>query len=179
MRRVWMILLVLSSLSCLSLRADVTQFAKAIARTEGFYVVNSKAARYHNPGNLRSHGRYRRFASNRAGWAALYRQLYRIRAGESVYDVDMTLSQFGNVYACGHRIWAKNVAKILDVPLSSKIADILDTPLEPVQEYGEIDFEFVDAETSARLRARDYQCHFSGFGPKKKRLSKSWCGLDT
>lgn len=135
MRKVWMLTLLVPVLWAGLLHADVPQFAKAIARTEGFYVANSKAARFHNPGNLRANGSYIHFRSNRAGWSALYHQLFKIRAGESsVYSVEMTLAQFGNVYACGHRIWAKNVSKILGVPLSSKIAEILDTPLEPVGE---------------------------------------------
>lgn len=130
--------MLLASMTLVSMRADTVQLAKAIARAEGFYVANSKAARLHNPGNLRQHGRYRRFRSNAAGWTALYQQLYKIHTGESeVYRVDMTLAQFGKRYSDGSRVWARNVARILGVSPSSFLADLLDVPLQPALDLNE------------------------------------------
>jgi hypothetical protein len=112
--------------------------AKAIARAEGFYVKGSIPNRLHNPGDIRSrllhaypgqiglkHG-YVVFRNDRAGWAALERQIDKMVDGSSrIYNVNMTLKQFSKKYA-ESPTWVKNVSSILDVTSSTRMWEILD-----------------------------------------------------
>jgi hypothetical protein len=101
--------------------------AHAIAYAEGFYVKGSKSNRNHNPGNIRRGTAYVRYRSDREGRAALYELLKRVTDNSSrFYSVNMNLREFGNVYADGHGIWAKNVAKLLKVQVTAKLWEILD-----------------------------------------------------
>lgn len=104
-------------------------FAHAIAFAEGFYVKHSKGQRNHNPGNVQRHEHYAHFKNDAQGWAALYEQIDMVRRGESTrYTVDMTLAEFGRIYANGNRNWARNVATVLGVTTGTRIWEILDCP---------------------------------------------------
>lgn len=95
--------------------ARVDQLANAIARSEGFYAKGSKPARMHNPGDLKTDGNYRRFRTDKDGFAALTGQIERIIQGRSkAYVLDMTIRQMARKYASSPT-WPKNVAKILGV----------------------------------------------------------------
>lgn len=70
----------------------VRAIAEAIARAEGFYASGSLPQRAHNPGDLklgdRGNGTINGktvFASDDAGWLALYAQVDRMLAGRSAY----------------------------------------------------------------------------------------------
>jgi len=115
--------------------------AKAIARTEGFYKAGTIPNRLHNPGDIRARrgthfpgqvGLNKRgyvvFRNDAAGWAALYHQIDKMIAGESTYyTVNMTLKQFSRKYATSP-VWAKNMARFLQVTPSTTLAEILDVP---------------------------------------------------
>lgn len=103
----------------------------AIAMAEGYYVKGSKARRNHNPGNIRKKGVYVRFKNEAEGFAALKELLRKVIDRESrFYNVNMSIKEFGNVYADGHGIWAKNVAKLLGVQVTTRMWEILDVPPE-------------------------------------------------
>jgi len=114
------------------------KLAEAIARAEGFYVKGSIPNRLCNPGDIRSHSShaypgqiglrhgYVVFKNNRAGWAALEHQITKMVEGRSrLYDVNMTLAQFGKKYA-ESPMWVKNVSSILAVKLETRMWEILD-----------------------------------------------------
>jgi hypothetical protein len=119
----------------------VQELAHAIARTEGFGRVGTIPTRYHNPGDIRAHrgthfpgqvGLNKRgyviFKNDAAGWAALYHQIEKVIAGESIhYTVNMTLKQFSRKYATSP-LWVKNVSRFLQVTPSTTLAEILDVP---------------------------------------------------
>ncbi len=106
----------------------VHDFAKAIARTEGFYLKGTIPNRLHNPGDIRTtlahaypgqtrvYKGYAVFRNDAAGWAALENQIQRVIDGTSTkYTADMTMLQIAKVYAENYRYWGKTVCKILRV----------------------------------------------------------------
>jgi hypothetical protein len=128
----------------------IHQLAVAISKAEGFGIKGAVPTRYHNPGDIRTFrpgvhypGQvginrqcYVIFRTDKAGFAALENNLRKIATGESVYyKPDMTINKLARLYATKWRIWAKNVAKNLDVPVTTKVSDfVLITPPEiPVQ----------------------------------------------
>lgn len=120
----------------------VSTFARAIAKTEGFYSKGTIPNRFHNPGDLRararhvypgqvglSSGGYVIFKTDRAGWTALQDQIRKVLAGEShFYTVDMTIRQLARRYATNYKLWAKNVAGILVVPPSMTLQEYFEIP---------------------------------------------------
>lgn len=95
--------------------ARVDALANAIARTEGFYARGSKPARMHNPGDLKQNGQYRRFRTDKDGFAALTSQIVRVIEGRSqAYTLDMSIRQVARKYASSP-LWPRNVAAILGV----------------------------------------------------------------
>ncbi len=116
------------------------QLAVAISKAEGFGMKGAVPTRYHNPGDIRTFrpgvhypGQmginrqcYVIFRNDRAGFAALESNLLKIVTGESAYyKPDMTINKMARLYATKWPIWAKNVAKNLDVPANTKLADFL------------------------------------------------------
>lgn len=113
--------------------------AGAIARAEGFYVKGSVPARFHNPGDIRSHSRhayagqvglsrhgYVIFRNDAAGWAALRGQIEKVISGESkIYTVNMTLRQFSKRYATS-ATWVRNVSRLLAVDANAPLWEVLD-----------------------------------------------------
>ena len=85
----------------------IEEFARAIARTEGFYARGTIPARLHNPGDLKRHGKYVRYHNDFEGFAALYAQIGRM-------PKQRTIEEVGRTYASDRR-WPRNVAKFLGV----------------------------------------------------------------
>jgi len=115
---------------------SVKQVARAIARAEGFYTPGSIPARAHNPGDIKVIGWTGQtlgegitvFASDDAGWTALYKQLWLILTGQSgVYNNDMTIREMAAKWTGGDNAsgWASNVAAALSVPDTSYLWEIL------------------------------------------------------
>jgi len=123
----------------------VHSLAVAIAKAEGFGVKGAVPTRYHNPGDIRSrsmhayagqiglnrHG-YVIFKNDKAGFAALEANLLLMATGQSKhYGPNMTIIKIAKLYATGWRLWAKNVAKNLDVPPTTTLRAYF-APEEPV-----------------------------------------------
>lgn len=94
--------------------AAIVAFAQAIAYSEGFYTPGTVPYRANNPGDLTKGdigdtGQYITasggiviivFPDADSGWNALYTKLQRIADGiSSVYDSDMSLSDFASEYS--------------------------------------------------------------------------------
>jgi len=116
----------------------VETLSGAIAKAEGFCLVGSLPNRYHNPGDLKAIAGYRYpgqigigkgghviFRNNAAGWNALEHQLDKIAAGNSRYNVNMTLKEIGKKYAGNWRVWSKNVSHNLGVDPNAQLWEIL------------------------------------------------------
>ncbi len=108
--------------------------ARAIARAEGFYVQGSIPQTAHNPGDLKIPGSTNTiaggitvFASDDAGWNALYKQLMMIVTGQSnVYNLDMSIAEMAARWTATQQgPWATNVAAALAVPTSTKLYAVL------------------------------------------------------
>ena len=117
----------------------VSALAKAIGQAEGFGKKNTLPTRKHNPGDLKTMGKYRVFKTDAEGWAALQAQIVRILVGRSkTFTLDTTINRMGQRYA-GGPLWAKNVAKVLGVPGTTTLRQFLcngdlDVPPLPIQE---------------------------------------------
>lgn len=112
------------------------EFARGIARAEGFYVAGSIPNRANNPGDLKLGAPYlpgtaiTRFDSVDQGWNALYRQLYLILTGQSRrYTLDMSIADMGRVWTATvseQTAWAGTVAAqvgaTVDAPLWTVMA---------------------------------------------------------
>lgn len=110
----------------------VQNFARAIARAEGFYVNGAIPQRANNPGNLKLSGYptingISVFDSVDQGWAALYNQLQLIIEGRSrFYNLDMTIKEMGDTWeADPGDAWAINVADSMGVNVSSPLWQVL------------------------------------------------------
>lgn len=113
----------------------IKRMAQAIARAEGFYVAGSVPQRAHNPGDLKVPGwtgptlgdNISVFATDDAGWNALYRQLYLILTGQSAYyNLDMTIADMARTWtATQQSAWGSNVAAALGVPTSTPLYMVL------------------------------------------------------
>jgi len=108
----------------------VRRIARAIAAAEGFYVSGSRAARQHNPGNLRSSPTAIRtdsgfavFATDAAGWAALENQVAAMFDGRSqFYRPSMTILEMAARYTATEQgAWARNVAEQLGVTTRTRL----------------------------------------------------------
>lgn len=133
------LLFVLSSrLHC---ETPVHTFARAIARTEGFYIKGTIPNRLHNPGDIMTrlkraypgqvgtyHG-YAVFKNDAYGWAALEAQIQRVIDGTSTkYTQDMTMVQVAKVYAANWRYWGRTVCKILKISPSLTFQEYFNLP---------------------------------------------------
>lgn len=121
----------------------IQDFARAIARAEGFYVPGSIPMRAHNPGNLKTPtwtapGELEGntlgegiavFESEDAGWNALYRQLNLIVQGRSnVYNLDMSINEMAARYTgtpAEARAWANNVSLAMGASASAPLRSLL------------------------------------------------------
>jgi hypothetical protein len=115
---------------------EIQDFARAIARAEGFYIVGSAPYRAHNPGALKMPGwkgpttgdqGISVFGSDAEGWDALHRQLWLIATGKSgVYNVDMSILDMARKWTNTEQSgWSQNVANALGVPTSTKLSQVL------------------------------------------------------
>jgi hypothetical protein len=119
-----------------------SDLAHAIAKAEGWGTRGTIPTRYRNPGDLKAIRGYKYpgqggvgkgghviFRSDAAGWAALYHQIEKMACGESrLYSPQMTLQQIGKRYAGSWRVWSKNVAHNLGVPVETTLAECLGLP---------------------------------------------------
>jgi hypothetical protein len=119
----------------------IQAFAQAIATAEGFYKPGSIPQRAHNPGNLVIPGwtgdklgseGISVFGDDGQGWARLYSQLNLIVTGRTRagYTLDMTIAEMGAKWAPGGAAnitgaWANNVARVLGVPVTTRLRDVL------------------------------------------------------
>lgn len=111
--------------------ANVQRFAEAIAKAEGYGVPGAIPTVRNNPGNLKmpaDKGQISTFATAEAGWEALRKQIRLIAAGDSrFYNTSMTLLEMAQIWTgeAAFRNWSRNVARVLQVPESATIGDIL------------------------------------------------------
>lgn len=119
--------------------ARVKAFARAIGRTEGFFVKKSIPNRLHNPGDIRTTlrhaypgqvGIYRGYAvfkNDKAGWAALEAQIWLVINGQSKkYRQEMSMYAVARTYAEDWRYWGKSVCKILKVSPKLTLQEFFD-----------------------------------------------------
>jgi hypothetical protein len=124
------------------LSTAIQLFAEGIALAEGFYVVGSRAARNHNPGNLTlditgtgigMDGMFIVYDNDNDGWEALYKQVEMILTNTSgIYNSQMTLRQIAEKYAStstpNERLnWAINVASKLGIDINTPVSTLLTT----------------------------------------------------
>ncbi len=135
-----MLLALLLTTTCFA-QDRVQEFAKAIAKAEGYGRAGTIPTRYHNPGDLKAVKGYKfpgqagvgkgghvRFVNDAAGWNALIHQIDKVIAGESRYSVNMTLREISKKYAGNWRVWSKNVAHNLGVEPDAYLWECLDVP---------------------------------------------------
>ena len=138
MRKLLLFALLLLTTSFCFAQDRVQTLASAIAKAEGFGKAGTIPSRYRNPGDLKVVKDYRYpgqvgvgkgghviFRSNAYGWDALEHQLSKIADGTSRCSVNMTLRDFGKRYAGNWRVWSKNVAHNLGVPLDTQLWEVL------------------------------------------------------
>ena len=124
----WIAVLILLCVGARAQDPRVHEFARAIGRTEGFYLKGSIPNRLHNPGDLMTDARhqypgqtgvyhhYAVFKNDASGWAALENQIQKVIDGTSTkYTQDMSMVQIARVYAENWRYWSRTVCKILRV----------------------------------------------------------------
>lgn len=114
-------------------------FARAIAKSEGFFIKGSIPNRNHNPGDLKGvafpgqigidvHG-HAIFKNDYWGWAALDNQVRRMcEDSGSRYNPAMTLEQIGHRYARDWRRWAKNVSHEMNCKTDTTLMEIFQIP---------------------------------------------------
>lgn len=110
----------------------VTLFSEAIAYAEGFWKAGSTPQQKNNPGDLKSGGVIRTFASADDGWQALYTQVgLMFYGGSAYYNSSMSIAQIGWIYADGTHDpngaanWAANVAGHLGVSSDTTLNDLM------------------------------------------------------
>jgi hypothetical protein len=120
--------------------AQTSDLAHAIAKAEGYFQKGTIPQRYRNPGDLKAirgyeytgqsgvgKGGHVIFRSEAAGWAALNHQIEKMVVGGR-YSADMTLVQVAKKYASDWRIWSRNVAHNLGVPMTATLSECLGLP---------------------------------------------------
>jgi hypothetical protein len=127
-----------------TMAAKVHEFAKAVAKAEGFTTKGTIPARCHNPGDLKimvsgekfpgqigvCKGGHIHFKNDKVGWAALDHQIEKVVAGQSrFYNTHMTIAQVAYVYAGNWRVWAKNVSDNLGTDQSTTLDEVLGLPV--------------------------------------------------
>jgi hypothetical protein len=121
--------------------AQYRQFARAIAKAEGYYVKGSLSARNKNPGNIKSVHGYKFdgqigvdkhghviFRNDNKGWAALQNQVRLMCGTQGVYSADMTIQQIGKHYAKNWKLWSKNVARNMNCTPKTTLAELFEIP---------------------------------------------------
>lgn len=117
----------------------IDKFADAIAFAEGFYVVNSRAWRNNNPGNLTvdttgtgigKDGMFIIYSTAEDGFDALKRQIAKMLDGTSAfYNASMSIEEIAKRYASTTPDewinWANNVASRLGVTVETRLSDLL------------------------------------------------------
>ncbi len=120
-------------------RPSEVRLAHAIAKAEGFGMRRTTPTRYHNPGDLKAagfkyegqigigKGRHVIFASDTAGWNALYHQIHKMVCGDSKhYSPQMMIAEVAKKYAGNWRVWSRNVAWNLGVSESTRLEELKD-----------------------------------------------------
>jgi len=117
--------------------SKIQDFARAIAKAEGFYQKGTIPNRYSNPGDLKARsgekypgqrgvgrGGHVIFRTNEDGWAALTHQIEKAVSGDSrFYNPSMTFRQVAKKYAGNYQVWLKNVTGMLGVDADDTIYD--------------------------------------------------------
>ena len=126
---------------CDNVCSQYRQFARAIAKQEGFYVRGSLSARNRNPGDIKSvygykfpgqvgvdrHG-HLIFKNDTWGWAALQNQVRKMCASEGRYSADMTIQEIGHRYAKDWKRWSVNVSKYMGCDPRITLSELFDIP---------------------------------------------------
>lgn len=122
------------------IQSKVIQFAQAIAHAEGFGIPGTVPTRFHNPGDLgpgdcgsecisstfTAGSNVCQLKDDDTGWRLLYAKLQRIFDGRSsVYNVNMTFTQFAQKYAGDWQNWVNNVTRVLGVTPQTTIREWL------------------------------------------------------
>jgi hypothetical protein len=117
------------------LNLQVAQLAQAIANAEGFGIAGAVPTRAHNPGDLvlgdkglgvANSAGVTIFASDAAGWSALYYELNLIFSGRSsVYQTSMSFAQFAQTWTGGDNAgaWAATVTSSVSASPDTALAD--------------------------------------------------------
>jgi hypothetical protein len=106
---------------------SIDDFAKAIARQEGFGKPGVAPTRNNNPGDLMDASKtLRHFDTVAEGWAALAKYIQDMVSGVNKnYPAGSTLAQAGMTYSNNDPNWAKNVAGFLGVKQSTPLSEII------------------------------------------------------
>jgi hypothetical protein len=113
-------LLLIGTAWAIPVNPNVSTFAHAIAKAEGYGIAGTIPTRCHNPGDLKGtkfdgqvgvcKGGHARFKNDSYGWTALYNQIDKMISGNSrVYHVSMTFAQVSMIYAGNSKVWLRNV----------------------------------------------------------------------
>ena len=115
----------------------IQRISRAIARQEGFYILNSRAYRNHNPGNLTLDitgggigigydGAYVIYPDDESGWADLHAQVRMMLTGTSrFYKPWMTIREVSKIYTATQQdAWSRNVASFLGVSEDTKLSEV-------------------------------------------------------
>ena len=138
-----MLLALFITTMCRAATSTTDRLAAAIAKAEGFNTPGTIPYRFHNPGDLKSirgqkyfgqvrvgKGGHIVFRNDAAGWYALRAQVEKMKGcGESrFYSPQMSLNDIAKKYAGNYRVWARNVAKNLNVRPEITLAELFDIP---------------------------------------------------
>lgn len=106
----------------------------AIALAEGANIAGSAPDRNNNPGDLSdganqfgydpavTDSHVTRFPDKDTGWKWLYQKISNaVRGYSSVYNADMTWTEFGKKYAGNWQVWTANVTRYLGVSPDSTV----------------------------------------------------------
>jgi len=112
---------------------SIQNFARAIARAEGFGINGAIPTICNNPGNLKlgeptlGTSGITIFDTPDYGWQRLYKQLALIvNGGSDYYYLDMSIEEMGNTWeADPGNAWARNVADYLAVTPEAKLWQVL------------------------------------------------------
>ena len=127
---------VLTAEEDISYHPNLEDLAQAIKEYEGYY-LNSVSDRNNNPGNLKYspyqmgvRDGFAYFSTHELGWQALIYQLTIAADGRSyVYDPEMTLYQFFNIYAPSSEnspdLYASTVIEQLGISPETKLKEFI------------------------------------------------------
>ena len=136
---------------------QVTTFAHAIAKAEGFGVPHSIPTTCHNPGDLKGRhfegqvglckGGHARFANDAYGWDALYSQIEKMISGNSrIYHTSMTMREVSKQWAGNSRVWLRNVCEMLSIQ-----------PNDTLSQYFDINRQNYVTELKSELESWDWE----------------------